>query len=82
MMGAFAHVADVTNPGSRTSRFCLLELVFLGGLGLGSALSGPLFSIAGYAPIYVFALILVRNTNVEHEANFFIRGAPIQAYPN
>ena len=47
MLGAFAHVSDVTSPHIWTARMGLLEFMFLGGLAAGRGLSVPLFKIAG-----------------------------------
>ncbi len=61
MLGAFAHVCDVTTPKSRMSRMCFLEMIFILGLELGLGLSEPLYTIAGYAPAYVISIVLVRR---------------------
>ena len=47
MLGAFAHISDVTSPHIWTTRMALLEFMFLGGIATGRGLSLPMFQIGG-----------------------------------
>ena len=59
LMGAFAHLCDVSTPKTRTMRFGFLETCYLLGTSAGTAISGPLFRISGYTPLYLLSIFTV-----------------------